>query len=336
VPVCLSAFEIMDDFIPVCFLEENVFSGMCLGLINYETRFINKDNKMIKKAVIPAAGLGTRFLPATKAQPKEMLPIIDTPVIQYVVQEAVDSGIEDILIISGKGKRAIEDHFDRNTELESLLTDKKDKASYNEIRHIADMAHIHFIRQKEMNGLGDAVRYAKHHVGDEPFAVLLGDTIVDTVIPVTRQLIDIYEQYRQSVVAVEEVPLESVSRYGIIGGKKVSDSLWKVSEMIEKPEMEKSPTNLAFAGRYILTPEIFKALENTKPGVNNEIQLTDAMNLLMERGSVFAMLISGKRYDIGNKLDYLKTFVEYGLRRKEFKTDFKKYLTELIKSFNKK
>ena len=203
---------------------------------------------MIKKAVIPAAGLGTRFLPATKAQPKEMLPIIDTPTIQYVVQEAVDSGIEDILIISGKGKRAIEDHFDRNWELESLLTEKNDKNLYNEIRHIAEMANIHFIRQKEMNGLGDAIRYARHHVGDQPFAVLLGDTMIDTVIPVTQQLIDIYEQYRQSVVAVEEVPREKVSRYGIIGGKKISDRLWQIDQMVEKPDVDKSPTNLAFAG----------------------------------------------------------------------------------------
>ena len=291
---------------------------------------------MIRKAVIPAAGLGTRFLPVTKAQPKEMLPVIDTPVIQYVVQEAVDSGIEDILIISGKGKRALEDHFDRNSELESLLTDKNDKASYNEIRHIADMANIHFIRQKETNGLGDAIRYAKYHVGDEPFAVLLGDTIIDTVMPVTRQLIDIYEQYRHSVVAVEKVSRTAVSRFGIIGGKKLSDSLWEVTEMIEKPEKGKSPTNLAFAGRYILTPEIFKALDHTKPGVFNEIQLTDAMNIVLERESVFAQLISGKRYDIGNKLDYLKTIVEYGLKRKEFKTQFRHFLTDVVTDLNKK
>ena len=193
---------------------------------------------MVKKAVIPAAGLGTRFLPVTKAQPKEMLPIIDTPTIQYVVEEAVAAGIEDILIISGKGKRAIEDHFDRNWELESLLTEKNDENLYNEIRHIADMANIHFIRQKEMNGLGDAIRYARHHVGNEPFAVLLGDTIIDTVIPVTQQLIDIYEQYRQSVVAVEEVPREKVYRYGIIGGNKITDTLWEVTKMIEKPEVD--------------------------------------------------------------------------------------------------
>lgn len=289
---------------------------------------------MIKKAVIPAAGLGTRFLPVTKAQPKEMLPIIDTPTIQYVVQEAVDSGIEDILIISGKGKRAIEDHFDRNWELETLLAGKKDKNLYNEMRHIGDMANIHFIRQKEMNGLGDAIRYARHHVGDEPFAVLLGDTIIDTVIPVTQQLIDIYEQYRQSVVAVEEVPKEKVSRYGIIGGDKISNRLWKIDQMVEKPEVDRSPTNLAFAGRYILTSGIFDALEKTAAGKNNEIQLTDAMSLLLQTESFYANVINGVRYDIGNKMDYLKTVVHYGIKRKEFEFEFKEFLKELVYEFN--
>jgi UTP--glucose-1-phosphate uridylyltransferase len=288
---------------------------------------------MIKKAVIPAAGLGTRFLPATKAQPKEMLPIIDTPTIQYVVQEAVDSGIEDILIISGKGKRAIEDHFDRNWELEALLNEKEDKKLYNEIRHIGDMANIHYIRQKEMNGLGDAIRYARYHVGNEPFAVLLGDSVIDTVIPVTQQLIDIYEQYKQSVVAVQEVPREKVSRYGIIGGKKVSDRLWQVQEMVEKPDPEKSPSNHAFAARYILTPGIFDALDKTMPGKNNEIQLTDAMSLLMQHESIYASLIQGTRYDIGSKLDYLKAIVHYGIKREEFEKEFKGFLKDLVKGF---
>jgi UTP--glucose-1-phosphate uridylyltransferase len=288
---------------------------------------------MIKKAVIPAAGLGTRFLPATKAQPKEMLPIIDTPTIQYVVQEAVDSGIEDILIISGKGKRAIEDHFDRNWELEALLNEKEDKKLYNEIRHIGDMANIHYIRQKEMNGLGDAIRYARYHVGNEPFAVLLGDSIIDTVMPVTQQLIDIYEQYKQSVVAVLEVPHDKISRYGIIGGEKISDRLWKIHEMIEKPDPDKSPSNLAFAARYILTPGIFDALDKTKPGKNNEIQLTDAMSILMQRESIYANLIQGTRYDIGNKLDYLKAIVQYGIKRTEFEDEFKDFLKDLVKGF---
>ncbi len=285
---------------------------------------------MIRKAVIPAAGLGTRFLPATKAQPKEMLPIIDTPVIQYVVQEAVEAGIDDILIISGKGKRALEDHFDRNWELETILRDKQEEDLYNQVRHIGDMANIHYIRQKEMNGLGDAIRYARQHVGNEPFAVLLGDTIVDTVIPVTQQLIDVYEQYQQSVVAVEEVAQEKVARYGIIDGKKLSETIWKVNDMVEKPSVEESPSNLAFAGRYILTPDIFAALDQTAPGKNNEIQLTDALRLLLRREAVYAYRIDGRRFDIGNKMDYLKTIVHYGLKRAEFAKEFEHFLQELL------
>ncbi len=283
---------------------------------------------MVRKAVIPAAGLGTRFLPATKAQPKEMLPIIDTPTIQYVVQEAVDSGIDDILIISGKGKRAIEDHFDRNVELEAALDDEDNLA--NEMRRIADMANIHFIRQKELRGLGDAIYYARQHIGEEPFAVLLGDTIVDSVIPVTQQLCDIYDQYRKTVIAVEEVPHEKVQRYGIIGGKPLSDTLWELSDLIEKPAPESSPSNLAIAGRYILTPDIFKTIEQTKPGKNNEIQLTDALRLLLSRESIYSYKIEGKRYDIGNKLDYLKTTVEFALKRKEFAAPFREYLELLL------
>lgn len=286
---------------------------------------------MVKKAVIPAAGMGTRFLPATKAQPKEMLPIIDTPTIQYVVQEAVDSGIEDILIISGKGKRAIEDHFDRSLELEDLLAEKQDQDLLHEIRHIGDMANIHYIRQKELNGLGDAIRYAAQHVGNEPFAVLLGDTVVDSIIPVTQQLIDIYEQYGQSVVAVERVPRDKVSRYGIIEGRAISGTLWQLTGMIEKPDVETSPSDLAFAGRYVLTPQIFNALRDTPPGKNNEVQLTDAMLLLLQRESIYASLIEGKRYDIGNKLDYLKTTVEFALKRPEFKDDFLAFLKEIVK-----
>jgi len=286
---------------------------------------------MIKKAVIPAAGLGTRFLPATKAQPKEMLPVIDTPTIQYVVQEAVDSGIEDILIISGKGKRAIEDHFDRNTELESLLESKEDIRLYNEMRRIADMANIHFIRQKEINGLGDAIYYARHHTGNEPFAVLLGDTIIDSVIPVTQQLIDVYEQYKQTVLAVEVVPEDKVMRYGIVGGEKKSDNILQISELIEKPSMEAAPSNLAIAGRYILTPEIYKALETTKRGKNNEVQLTDALKSLLVKENIVSHTIEGKRFDIGNKLDFLKTTVEFALRRKEFAEEFKEFLIEIVK-----
>ncbi|MFP4096433.1 MAG: UTP--glucose-1-phosphate uridylyltransferase GalU [Cyclobacteriaceae bacterium] len=291
---------------------------------------------MIKKAVIPAAGLGTRFLPATKAQPKEMLPIIDTPTIQYVVQEAVDSGIEDILIISGKGKRTIEDHFDRNFELESRLAEKEDESFYNEIIRIADMANIHFIRQKEMNGLGDAIYHARHHVGNEPFAVLLGDTVVDSVIPVTQQLIDTYAQYRCSVIAVEEVPNDKVSRYGIAGGKKLDDKTMEINVLIEKPSPENAPSNLAIAGRYILTPEIFKAIEQTPKGKGNEIQLTDAMKLLMKKDMIIANTIEGKRYDIGNKLDFLKTTVEFALKRSEFAEPFFQFMKETVEAYQRK
>ena len=290
---------------------------------------------MIKKAVIPAAGLGTRFLPATKAQPKEMLPIIDTPVIQYVVQECVDSGIDDILIISGKGKRSIEDHFDRNYELETKVHEKEDEEIYMQLKHIENMANIHFIRQKELNGLGDAIYHARFHCGNEPFAVLLGDTIIDSVIPVTQQLIDTYEQYKQTVIAVETVPKEKVSRYGIVGGDKISDKLMQLNELIEKPDVKTAPSNLAIAGRYILTPEIFSALEKTQRGKGNEIQLTDALRLLLKQENMIAQTIEGKRFDIGNKLDFLKTTFEFALKRKEFAEPLKQFLTEALE-LNKK
>jgi UTP--glucose-1-phosphate uridylyltransferase len=291
---------------------------------------------MIKKAVIPAAGLGTRFLPATKAQPKEMLPIIDTPTIQYVVQECVDSGIEDILIISGKGKRSIEDHFDRNPELESKMQEREDEAIYTQLRHIEDMANIHFIRQKELNGLGDAIYHARFHCGNEPFAVLLGDTIIDSVIPVTQQLIDAYEQYQQTVIAVETVPWDKVSRYGIVGGTNMSDNILQLNNLIEKPSRDLAPSNLAIAGRYVLTPEIFDALKNTPRGKGNEIQLTDALKILLKQEGMVATIIEGKRHDIGNKLDFLKTTVEFALKRKEFAEPFEAYLRQVIKEIDEK
>jgi len=285
---------------------------------------------MIKKAVIPAAGLGTRFLPATKAQPKEMLPIIDTPTIQYVVQECVDSGIEDILIISGKGKRSIEDHFDKNFELETRLQEKEDEVLYTHLKHIENMANIHFIRQKELNGLGDAIYHARFHCGHEPFAVLLGDTIIDSVIPVTQQLIDSYEQYGQTVIAVETVPWENVSRYGIIVGDNLSTRVIRLNELIEKPDRKHAPSNLAIAGRYILNPQIFRALEKTPRGKGNEIQLTDALQILLKEEGIVATLIEGKRYDLGNKMDFLKTTVELALKRKEFAGEFEEFLRETL------
>ncbi len=289
---------------------------------------------MIKKAVIPAAGLGTRFLPVTKAQPKEMLPIIDTPTIQYVVQECVDSGIEDILIISGKGKRSIEDHFDRNFELESRIQEKEDEALYTQLRHIESMGNIHFIRQKELNGLGDAIYHARFHCEHEPFAVLLGDTIIDSVIPVTQQLIDSYEQYGQTVIAVETIPWDRASRYGIIGGTNLSAKVMQLNELVEKPDRKQAPSNLAIAGRYILTPAIFRALEKTPLGKGNEIQLTDALKILLKEEGIISTLIEGKRYDIGNKMDFLKTTVEFALKREEFAKGFEEFLRETVKKLD--
>ncbi|MBP5171308.1 MAG: UTP--glucose-1-phosphate uridylyltransferase GalU [Bacteroidales bacterium] len=290
---------------------------------------------MIKKAVIPAAGLGTRFLPATKAQPKEMLPIIDIPTIQYVVQECVDSGIEDILIITGKGKRSIEDHFDRNLELEERILEREDELWYNELRHIDSMANIHFIRQKEQNGLGDAIYYARYHCGNEPFAVLLGDSVNDSVIPITQQMIDAYEQYRHSIIAVQQVPDEKVNRYGIVGGKFLSERIMQVEEMVEKPQPEQAPSNWAVAGRYILTPEIFSAIEQTPRGKGNEIQITDSLRIMMQTEGVIAMKIEGRRYDIGNKLDYLKTTVDFALKRKEFAEPFVEFMRQRVQQWDK-
>ncbi|MBQ7162646.1 MAG: UTP--glucose-1-phosphate uridylyltransferase GalU [Bacteroidales bacterium] len=289
---------------------------------------------MIKKAVIPAAGLGTRFLPATKAQPKEMLPIIDIPTIQYVVQECVDSGIEDILIITGKGKRSIEDHFDRNLELEERILEREDELWYNELRHIDSMANIHFIRQKEQNGLGDAIYYARYHCGNEPFAVLLGDSVNDSVIPITQQMIDAYEQYRHSIIAVQQVPDEKVSRYGIVGGKFLSERIMQVEEMVEKPQPAQAPSNWAVAGRYILTPEIFAAIEQTPRGKGNEIQITDSLRIMMQTEGVIAMKIEGRRYDIGNKLDYLKTTVDFALKRKEFAEPFVEFMRQRVQQWD--
>jgi UTP--glucose-1-phosphate uridylyltransferase len=286
---------------------------------------------MVKKAVIPAAGLGTRFLPATKAQPKEMLPIVDTPAIQYVVQEAVDSGIDDIIIVSGKGKRAIEDHFDRNFELENHLQTRENGEAHAAMRRLADMASIHFIRQKEMNGLGDAVYYARQHTGGEPFAVLLGDTVFDSAIPAVQQLIDMYEQYRQPVIAVEEVPKDKVSRYGIVGGKPLGERVLQITEMVEKPSPDRAPSNLAVAGRYVLTPEIYACIEKTPRGKNNEIQITDALRLLLKTQPMIACRVEGKRHDIGDKLDYLKTIVEFALKRKEFAGPFKEFLRQIVR-----
>ncbi len=283
------------------------------------------------KAVIPAAGLGTRFLPATKAQPKEMLPVYDKPTIQYVVEEAVESGIDDILIVTGRGKRAIEDHFDRSVELELALHNMNKHGPLKEIKDISDLANLHFVRQKEQRGLGDAVLCAKKFVGDEPFAVLLGDTITMARVPCTKQLIAIYRRYKGSVLAVEKVPQEKIPSYGIIKAKPM-DSIYKVEDLVEKPKLEDAPSDLGIIGRYILAPEVFDCIEKVKPGVGGEIQLTDGLRILRKKQPLYAYIFNGRRYDIGTKLDWLKSSVEIALGNSEIKDDLKRYLLELLES----
>ena len=262
------------------------------------------------KAVIPAAGLGTRFLPATKAQPKEMLPVYDKPTIQYVIEESVNSGVDDILIVTGKGKRSIEDHFDRSFELEHHLKTKGKEDFLKEIEYISDLADIHFIRQKKQKGLGDAIYCAKKHVGDDPFVVMLGDTITRDKVPCTKQLIDIYEKYGKSVIALEEVPDEKVERYGIIGGEEIEPNIYKIDKLIEKPPLRVAPSNLAIMGRYVLTPDIFDHIENVEPGYGGEIQLTDALSKLDE---IYGQVFTGESFDIGNRIDWLKSSLKIAL-----------------------
>lgn len=287
----------------------------------------------IKKAVIPAAGFGTRFLPATKSQPKEMLPIVDTPTIQYVVEEAVDSGITDILMIIGKGKRAIEEYFDKSYELEQQLIESNKLDDLEKIQEITRLANIHFVWQKELNGLGDAIRYARHHVNNEPFAILLGDTLIEGQgEPITLQLMKIFEKYNRSVVALEEVDKNLVSRYGVIGGREVQPDVYKVETFVEKPAVDKAPSNLAIASRYIFTPEIFGYLDRVRPGLNNEVQLTDAMQMMLQEHDMYGLRFNGKRYDIGSKIDFLKTNVIYGLKREDLGEEFREWLKDLIKN----
>lgn len=284
----------------------------------------------IRKAVIPAAGFGTRFLPASKAQPKEMLPIVDTPTIQYVMEEVENAGISDVLMIIGKGKRAIEEHFDRNFELESELAEKNRVEELNQIRRISEMCNIFFVYQKELNGLGDAVRYARSHVGDEPFVVLLGDTIIDTNNgnSITAEMIRVYEQHQAPVVLLEEVDPKKVSRYGIVGGKMLGNNIFEIDRLVEKPSVEEAPSNLAVAGRYILTPDIFECIDQTPRGKNDEIQLTDAMQLLLKRRRFYGLKLDGVRHDIGNKLDFIKTNILYALKRKDMGEDVRRFILE--------
>ena len=279
------------------------------------------------KAVIPAAGLGTRFLPATKAQPKEMLPVYDKPTIQYVIEEAVESGVDDILIITGKGKRSIEDHFDRAFELEYILQEKGKFEYLEEVKEITDLADIHFIRQKKQKGLGDAIHWAKKHVGSEPFVVMLGDTITKAEVPCTKQLIDLYVKYGKSAIAVEPVPDEKVERYGIIDGTEVEENVYKINRLVEKPALKDAPSNLAIMGRYVLTPDIFEHIENTEPGVGGEIQLTDALSQL---DSIYGQVFTGESYDIGNRIDWLKTSLKFAMNDPEAKDDILDFIKEEI------
>jgi UTP--glucose-1-phosphate uridylyltransferase len=294
-----------------------------------------KLNQRITKAVIPAAGLGTRFLPLTKAQPKEMLPVVDKPTIQYVVEEAVQSGITDILIITGRGKRAIEDHFDRSFELEATLKKKQDYANLAELEAIAKLADIHYIRQKVAAGLGHAILCARKHVGEEPFAVLLGDVITLDKIPCIRRLMQVFEEKGASVIAVERVPKELVKNYGIIEAKKVADNLYEIKNIVEKPLPEEAPSDLGSLGRYVLTPKIFECIEKTQPGYGGEIQLTDAIKRLIEYEPVYALEISGARYDIGNKLSWLKAMIELALTNEEFSAELHLHLQKLLKKYQK-
>ena len=286
--------------------------------------------KKVKKAVIPAAGLGTRFLPATKAMPKEMLPIVDKPTIQYIIEEAVESGIEDILIVTGKGKRAIEDHFDSVPELEQTLIEKG-KSEFLKLVEETTNINIHFIRQSKPMGLGHAVLQAKAFVGDEPFVVMLGDDIVQADVPCTKQLINQYEITNSSIIGVQPVADEDTQRYGIVDlSSSISETLHKVKSFVEKPVLGTAPSNLAILGRYLFTPEIFKYLETQEPGAGNEIQLTDAITRLNEMQRVFAYEFDGKRYDVGEKLGFIRTTLEFALKRDDLGDDVHKLMVELL------
>ncbi|MEH7384321.1 UTP--glucose-1-phosphate uridylyltransferase GalU [Bacillus sp. JJ1521] len=291
----------------------------------------------VKKAIIPAAGLGTRFLPATKAQPKEMLPIVDKPTIQYIIEEAVASGIEDIIIVTGRGKRAIEDHFDKSYELEETLAKKEKWDILKEVQEISQLANIHYIRQKEPNGLGDAIYCARRFVGDEPFAVMLGDDIVQSGTPCLKQLIDVYEQVQTSVVGVQQVEKENLDKYGIIDpfAQKLYNGVIKVHTLVEKPKIEDAPSNYGIIGRYVLTPEVFSILSNLAPGAGGEIQLTDALNQLARGRDIYALDFNGKRYDVGDKFGFIKATIDFGLQNQELRDDLIRYLTNTISGIKK-
>ncbi|OHA06594.1 MAG: UTP--glucose-1-phosphate uridylyltransferase [Candidatus Sungbacteria bacterium RIFCSPLOWO2_01_FULL_47_10] len=284
----------------------------------------------IKKVIIPVAGFGTRFLPATKAQPKEMLPIVDKPVIQYLVEEAVDSGIREVIFVTGRGKRAIEDHFDHAGELEFFLEKRGKHDLAREIRKISSLAHFAFVRQKEPLGVGDALLQARRLVGDEPVAVLFGDDIVYSSTPCLRQLIDVFEKYQEPVFALERVPMKSVQKYGVVGGKKISPRTYEVSEIVEKPLPKQAPSNLSIVGKYILTPQVFDELERVPYRKGKELFLTEAFSRLLKKGEkIYGHEFFGIRYDCGDKLGFLKAVVDFGLRHSELKKDFKRHLSQI-------
>lgn len=284
---------------------------------------------MIKKAVIPVAGLGTRFLPVTKSSPKEMLPLVDKPLIQYIVEEAVDSGIEDVIFITGRGKRSIEDYFDISFELEENLKAKGKLDLCNHIRLISEMANFCYVRQMKALGLGHAVLCGKPQVGNEPFAVLLGDDIIESEKPFLKEMIDLYETVKSPIIGLQEVSYDEVHHYGIVDGKIMEDGTVRIDSLVEKPDRRNAPSNLAVIGRYVLTPDIFEILENLEPGKGGEIQLTDGLNKLASKRPMCGCLVTGVRHDAGDKLGFLKANVEYGLKHKELGEQFKKYLLDI-------
>ena len=285
----------------------------------------------VRKAVIPAAGLGTRFLPVTKSQPKEMLPVVDKPSIQYVVEEAVRAGLTDILIITGRGKRAIEDHFDRNFELEFYLEQKGSHELLKEVQETSDLGNIHYIRQKDPLGLGHAVSVAREHVGNEPFAVLLGDDIMVDDSQLLRSMLDVHDRYGRSVLALMEVSPDQISSYGCVEPESVEDDFVRVRSIVEKPKKEVAPSNLAVIGRYVFTPEIFEALDRIEPGAGGELQLTDAIGLLNETQTVYGRTFTDGRYDIGQKTDFLRANIELALERDDIGPDLEQFLVQLMR-----
>lgn len=296
--------------------------------------------KKVRKAVIPAAGRGLRFLPATKALPKEMLPIVDRPAIQYIIEEALDSGIEDILIITSQNKRSIEDHFDKSGELEKLLEEQGKLDLLKEVQYTGRLADLYYVRQKEPLGLGHAVYCARQFIGNEPCAVLLGDDLVRGATPCLKQLLDLYEKVQSSVIAVMEVPGEQVNKYGILDAVEESSGVYKIRDLVEKPPVESAPSRLAIMGRYIIEPRIFSILAETKPGAGGEIQLTDALRVLCREQAVYGLAFQGRRYDVGDKLGYLRATVEFALERPDLSEEFREYLRAVCQglfpdSFNK-